>query len=336
MNCKGQVGIFENLTEAGIWFTVSENDFITIDVNSQKIKLMRSFFTSIVILAAMNSFSQDKIEDHYKIYDTRTKQIITVDKIIEDCSKANVLFFGEEHNDSAGHYLENIIFQALHKKFGNDIALSLEMFESDNQVALNDYLAGFIPEDRLEKDVRLWKNYKDYRPMIEFAKQNKLNVIAANPPRRYVTMVSRRGMRSLDSLSKDSKKFLPPLPYDTLTGRYREKFFEIMKGSPGGDNPRVYHSQSLWDAGMSDNMYKFWKKNKSKKIFHCVGRFHSDEKLGTLAQLQKRKPKLKILNISCFSDASFSNPDPMAIGWEKFSHLGDYIIITDPNLKKTY
>lgn len=331
LNCKGHVPVFVNLTERGIRFTVSEIDLITIAVNSPKIKSMRSFFTLFLITTAMNSFSQANIENHYKIYDTRSKQIITIDKIIEDCNKADVLFFGEEHNDSAGHYLEHIIFQALYKKYSNNIALSLEMFEADNQVALNDYLSGFIPEDRFEKDVRLWKNYKDYRPMIEFAKQNKLNVIAANPPRRYVTMVSRKGMKSLDSLSINSKKFLPPLPYDTLTGRYREKFFETMKGSPGGDNPRVYHSQSLWDAGMSYNMYKFWKKNKEKKIFHCVGRFHSDEKLGTAAQLQNRKSKLKILNISCFSDASFNNPE-----WEKFSLLGDYIILTDPNLKKTY
>jgi hypothetical protein len=67
-----------------------------------------------------------------------------------------------------------------------------------------------------------------------------------------------------------------------------------------------------------------------------VGRFHCDEKLGTAAQLQLRNKKLKILNISCFSDVSFSNLDPMAIGWEKFSHLGDYIIITNPDLKKTF
>ncbi|HMK26674.1 MAG TPA: ChaN family lipoprotein [Chitinophagaceae bacterium] len=292
---------------------------------------MKTFIVLVFMIIPFTGMSQDKIEDHYKIYDTRTKQMISVDKIIGDCNKADVLFFGEEHNDSAGHYMENIIFRALHKQYGDGITLSLEMFEEDNQTALNDYLDGFIPEDRFSKDVRLWSNYKDYRPMIEYAKQNKLNVIAANPPRRYVSMVSRRGMRSLDSLSKDAKKFLPPLPYDTLTGRYREKFMETMKGSPGGGSPNIYYSQSLWDAGMSYSIYKFLKKHKHQKVFHCVGRFHCDEKLGTLLQLQKRKPGLKILNISSFSDASFSNPD-----WEKFSNLGDYIILTDPGLKKTY
>ena len=292
---------------------------------------MKAILSPVLILISCTVIAQDKIEDHYKIYDTRSKQMISIDKIIEDCNKADVLFFGEEHNDSAGHYLEHIIFEALHKQYGSNITLSLEMFETDNQVALNDYLDGFIPEDRFSKDVRLWSNYKDYRPMIEYAKKNNLQVIAANPPRRYVSMVSRRGMRSLDSLSKDSKRFLPPLPYDTLTGRYREKFMETMKESPGGGSPNIYYSQSLWDAGMSYSIYKFLKKHKQQKIFHCVGRFHCDEKLGTLAQLQKRKRGLKILNISCFSDVSFNNPE-----WEKFTNLGDYIILTDPDLKKTY
>ena len=288
------------------------------------------------LLLNVSAYAQESFNIHFKIYDTRSKQIISIDKIVTDMANADVLFFGEEHNDSAGHYLENMIFQALHKKYGESIALSLEMFESDNQLALNEYLAGKIDESRFSKDVRLWSNYKDYRPMIEYAKQNKVPVIAANPPRRYVTLVGRRGMKSLDSLSKEAKKFLPKLPYDTLSGRYREKFMNIMKGSPGSGSANIYYSQSLWDAGMAENIYNFLKKNKNKKVFHCVGSFHTEEKLGTAAQLQMRNRNLKILNIASFSDNSFANPDPMAIGWEKESYRGDYIIITNPDLKKTF
>jgi uncharacterized iron-regulated protein len=292
---------------------------------------MRSLFIILLCLAGGTCLAQEGIEKHFKIYDTRSKQIVTVDKIAADCADADVLFFGEDHNDSAGHYLETAIFKALHRLYGDQLALSMEMFETDGQIVLNEYLAGLINEDRL-RDARPWNNYRDYRPTVEFAKQNRLYVIAANPPRRYVNMVSRRGMKSLDSLSKESKKFLPPLPYDTLGGRYREKFQGFMGGgSPGTNNPRIYYSQSLWDAGMADSIYKYWKKNKKKKIFHMVGRFHSDEKLGTVEQLLKRKSSLRVLNISCFSDSSFANPD-----WEKFSNLGDYVIITDPDLKKTY
>ena len=293
---------------------------------------MKTLFSILTLFLFQFTFSQTGIETHFKIYDTHTKQAVTTEQVAEGCKEANVVFFGEEHSDSAGHYLETAIFQSLYKLYGNNLALSMEMFETDCQLVLNEYLAGYINEDRLMKDARPWGNYKDYRPTVEFAKQNHLAIIAANAPRRYVNMVSRKGMRSLDSLPKASKKFLPPLPYDTATGRYREKFSEFMGGgSPGTNNPRIYYSQNLWDAGMSYSIYQYWKKNKNKKVFHMVGRFHCDEKLGTLAQLQNRKKSLKIINISCFSDASFANPD-----WEKFSNLGDYIIITDPDLKKTF
>lgn len=278
------------------------------------------------------SFSQTDIEKHYKIYDVRTKQLTTIDNIAAACKDADILFFGEEHNDSAGHFLETAIFKALYKLYGSNLALSMEMFETDCQLVLNEYLDGYISEERMIKEARAWSNYRDYKPAVEFAKQNKLSVIAANPPRRYVNMVGRKGMKSLDSLPKASKKFLPPLPYDTSSGKYREKFMDFMKGgSPGTGNARIFYSQSLWDAGMANSIYNYWRKNKDQKIFHMVGRFHSDEKLGTAEQLQRRKAGLRILNISCFSDSSFANPD-----WEKFSHLGDYIILTDPNLKKTY
>jgi len=292
---------------------------------------MKTVFSFCLISLYLLVYSQEEMESRYKIYDTKTKQHTTLDKIVADMADADVLFFGEEHNDSAGHYLENRIFRSLYNAYGNRLALSLEMFETDGQLGLNEYLGGFMDEARFARDVRLWGNYKDYRPMIEYAKEQSIPVIAANPPRRYVSLVTRRGMRALDSLSREAKNFLPPLPYDTLSGRYREKFMDIMQGSPGSGSSNIYYSQSLWDAGMSYSIYHYLKKNKKKKIFHCVGKFHCDEKLGTLAQLQRRNKKLKILNISCLSDKSFNNPD-----WSQFSHLGDYIILTDPDLKKTF
>ena len=293
---------------------------------------MKPFFFSLSLFFVLSSYAQNGIEKHYKIYNANTRQITTIEQIALDAKNADIIFFGEEHNDSAGHFLEAAIFNALHKEYGDKLALSMEMFETDCQLVLNEYLDGFISETRFVKEARAWNNYKDYKPAIEYAKENKLSVIAANPPRRYVSMVSSNGMSSLASLPKASKKYLPPLPYDTLSGRYYEKFQEFMGGgSPGTNNPKIYYSQNLWDAGMSNSIYKFWKKNKDKKIFHMVGRFHVDEKLGTAAQLQNRSSKMKIMNISCFSDASFTNPD-----WEKFKQLGDYIIITDPDLKKTF
>jgi len=62
-----------------------------------------------------------------------------------------------------------------------------------------------------------------------------------------------------------------------------------------------------------------------------VGGFHTSEKLGTAAQLLMRNKKLRILNIATVRDENFNKPD-----WDKLASLGDYIILTDPAVKKTF
>ena len=89
---------------------------------------MKYRLISVMLLSCISSFSQSSMEENYKIYDTRIKQVITIDKIVADCAHADVLFFGELHNDSAGHYLENAILRALYTAYDEKIVLSMEMF----------------------------------------------------------------------------------------------------------------------------------------------------------------------------------------------------------------
>ena len=99
--------------------------------------------------------------------------------------------------------------------------------------------------------------------------------------------------------------------------------------SMGGFNLIV--AQSLWDATMAYSISNYLKKNKGKKVFQVNGRFHSDEGFAIVSQLKKYSPKIKSLVISTGEDDSFPNID-----WNKHKHLGDYMIITDPSVPKTY
>lgn len=274
--------------------------------------------------------SQDSLSTHYKIYSTSRQKIISVDDIVNDLDKADVLFFGEEHNDSTGHYLEHLIFEKLAKKYPEKLALSMEMFETDCQIPLNEYLAGFIREKNFITEARAWHNYKDYRPMIELAKSNHIPVTAANAPARYTNMVNRLGLSSLQQLDA-GKTFLPPLPIDTATGKYYDKFVEIMGGHGNMGSMKMYQAQNLWDATMGWNIAQLLKSHSGFKIMQVNGGFHSEEKLGTAAQLKRYAPKARILNIAAYADDSFDNPD-----WSKFANKADYIILTDPKLPKTF
>lgn len=290
-----------------------------------KIKLI----ALISLLFPLLSKAQEMTE-HYKIYDVKKQKTISLEDIINDISTANVLFFGEEHNDSTGHYLEALIFKKMTLAYPQKVALTMEMFHTDVQPIINEYLAGNITEKNFIKEARAWNNYKDYKAMIEWAKSNQLSVIGANAAARYSNAVTRSGLDILKQFPKESKSFFAPLPIDTATGRYQDKFTETLGGhSMGG--MKVYQTQNFWDATMAWSIAKFAKKNKDKKIFQVNGRFHSDEKLGTLAKLKSYAPRLKILNISCFSATDFENPN-----WENYKSLGDYIIVTDPKLKRTF
>jgi uncharacterized iron-regulated protein len=289
---------------------------------------MRGLITITLILLCCRSWSQSAWYDHYKIYDTQNKKAITLADLVQSVEKVNVLFFGEEHNDSIAHRLEDTLYLLLLDRYAT-VALSMEMFERDCQQVLDEYLHGFITGEMLAKEARSWSNYKDYRPMLNTARQRRQEVIAANAPRRYVNMISRRGLVSLDSLPKSARRYFAKLPIDTVNKPYFQKFSAAMGGSHLNSN--TYYAQTMWDATMAETIYKRWKKNKSRKIFQLNGRFHSDERLGTITQLLRSSKKIKIRNISCFPAADFDKPD-----WKQYESLGDYIIVTDPEVPKSF
>jgi len=285
----------------------------------------------ICVLFPALVFSQDSISNHYKVYSVARQKLISLDDLAGDMANADVLFFGEEHNDSTGHYLEHALFEKLSQKYPDKIALSMEMFETDCQNILDEYLAGFIREKNFTTEGRAWKNYKDYRPMIEWAKANKIPVIAANAPNRYVNMTTRLGLGSLAQLNAISRSYLPPLPVDTASGEYFDKFIAIMGGHSAMGNMQMFQAQNLWDATMGWSISRFAKSHKGYKIFQVNGSFHSEGKLGAPAQLKKYAQKMRILNIATYCDDNYLKPD-----WSKLSKNGDYIILTDPALPKTF
>ena len=309
-----------------------------------------TYFRPILILAlfisGLQSFAQIT-ESNYRIYSVAQGKEVALDVIAVDMKNYDVLFFGEEHNDSVTHYLQSKMLELLYQKYGEKTALSMEMFDRDVQTVMNEYLAGSIREKNFTKDGRSWKNYNDYKPMVEFAKSKKLDVVCANAPTRYTNLAGRKGQKALMELSDEAKRYFAPLPYDTASGKYYEKLMDLtsheapvvtdtaaIKAAPpmpsmGGFNLIV--AQSLWDATMAYSISDYLKKHKGNKVLQVNGRFHSDEGFAIVTQLKNYSPKLKSLIISAGSDDLYPNID-----WSKHKQMGDYIIITDPAVPKTF
>src|SRR5690606_19512570 len=141
----------------------------------------------------------------YIIYDTQKKTEITLQELVASLNAVDIVFFGEEHNDSIAHVLQFQLLTAMDEHY-DGVALSMEMFVSDDQLVLYEYLAGLITERNISKDATLWDNYDDYRPMVEYAKDNGVPVLAANAPSRYTNRVTRLGLESLNVLDKSAKR----------------------------------------------------------------------------------------------------------------------------------
>ena len=131
---------------------------------------------------------------------------------------------------------------------------------------LNNYLAGKIDEKALDTLARLWNNFKtDYKPLVDFAKDNKLKFIATNIPRKFASQVFKGGFEVLEELSDEEKNWIAPLPiaYDaTLPGYVKMK---EMMGGHGGDN--LPKAQAIKDATMA---YFILKNGESNNIVYAL------------------------------------------------------------------
>ena len=309
-----------------------------------------TFFVSITLLCLIITSSirlnAQLTEKNYKIFDVRANKEVTLQDIADDMETHDVLFFGEEHNDSVTHFLEFKMLEILYQTYNDKVSLSMEMFERDVQPIMNEYLTGTIREKNFIKDARAWKNYRDYKPMVEFAKKNQLDVICANAAGRYTNLVGRKGQEALMMLPYESSKNFAPVPFDTASGAYYDKLTALTSHEvvntkdtstnkvampPSMEGFNMILSQSLWDATMAFSIAHYLKENRKSKVLQINGRFHSDEGFAVVTQLKKYRPKTSMLIISSTTDDSFPNID-----WSQYKDQGDYIIITDPSVPRSY
>lgn len=283
----------------------------------------------LAVLFAMNINGQVAFnEAQFRVFDGKGSPS-SIEAIVAAAASNDAVFLGELHDDAVGHAVQFEIFRRLVEKYSADrkLALSLEMFERDVQIVLDEYRANLITETHFLASSRPWGNYKtDYRPLVELAKERKLPIIAANAPRRYINMVSRNGRGSLNGLSKDAKKWLAPLPYGEASPAYSAKFKALMGPSAeaqmGIDN--ILGSQSLWDATMADSVARFIKKNDDALVVHLNGGFHTEGRLGTLEHFLQYRSKAKAIVVTIRYEDDFNVFKPSS-----HAGLGDFVILTD-------
>lgn len=283
---------------------------------------MKKTIAFLFIIISIASLAQKK--QPYILYNAKGKKV-SYEKMVKAVAGKDILLFGEFHNNAIAHWLQLELTKDLKEK--RELVLGAEMFEQDNQQALDLYLAGTIKQKQLDSMARLWKNYPtDYAPLVNFAKENKIAFVATNVPRRYAAMVSRRGFAVLDTLSANEKTWMAPLPiaYDAALPGYK-KMLEMMGEHSSENLPKA---QALKDATMAYFIIKY--QRPGTLFIHYNGAYHSDYYDGINWYLKKQNPSLKIITISTVSQKNIYQLEK--------EHLGkaDFIICVDEDMTNTY
>lgn len=285
-----------------------------------KTQLLLPLATVIILLA----FKGDK--KAYQLYDAKGKET-SYEKLLNEAKQSDIILFGELHNNPICHWLEQELTKDLYAQKKNDLVLSAEMFEADDQIAINEYLAGKLSDKTFKDEVKLWSNYtNDYKPLLDFAKENHLPFIAANIPRRYANLVYNKGLDKLDSIDAEAKKWICPLPmkYDANLKCYRDIYESA--GGHGGEN--LPKSQAVKDATMAYFILK--NMSNEKIILHYNGSYHSNYHQGIEWYLRQENAKLKILTIGSIEQ---DNIDTLA---QTALNMADYIICNPASMSKSY
>lgn len=261
---------------------------------------------------------------------------VTFATMVEDASRADVVFFGETHDDEETHRAELAVLSAIGERRGK-VVLSLEMFERDVQPVLDAYLTGQIDEAAFREGSRPWPNYAtDYRPLVELAKAKGWPVIAANVPRPLASMVSRGGLAAVDTLS-NGRRALVAKDLQCPKDKYYDNFVEVMGGGHGaapqpttaapspmqGMTDLFYQAQCIKDETMAESIVAARAKaGAGSLVVHYNGSFHSDYSLGTVARVARRAPDAKLVVLSGIPMRA-----PAAAAIAELQARGQYLVI---------
>jgi len=273
------------------------------------LRLLAIIFSALA-LSACSVFSTNPTDTtvgsfyDYQLY-SPTKQPISLQALPSEILDADVILIGEWHTHSAVHRFQTELLEQLAQQ--KDIALSMEQFSRDKQAIVDSYLAGEIGEQTLIKSGNAWPNYEsDYRPLVELAKQHKLDIIAANAPKPIVRCIGRQGISYLDKLDSQQRALLAK-EIDTSASPYKDKFMASMHHGEPEQTEKQFAAQITWDETMAESITRYLDANPSAQMLHIAGKFHTEQGLGTKASILKRNPNLSIVVISPYSDLTEEN-----------------------------
>ena len=207
------------------------------------------------------------------------KPVNSTEMILPELAQADVVYLGETHDNPQDHQIQLEIVQKLYQR-NPKIAIAMAMFQRPYQNVLNRYLAGQVSEQELLKQSEynlMWGfPWKYYAPVVRFAKEKQLPVIALNTPTEVTRKVASEG---LESLTLQQRQFIPPISeIRTDNAEYRQlmgkTFRQHQSASHSANESRFFLAQVLWDETMAEGIAKFLQANPDSQVVVLAGQGH--------------------------------------------------------------
>lgn len=292
---------------------------------------MKQLVQIAFIFLAFISITNAQNKPAYQLFKNNGKAA-DYNKMIKDLAESDMVFFGEYHNNPISHWLQLEMSKSFFEIKRDKLFFGAEMFENGNQLVLNEYLEGFYAEDKMLPEItQLWGNYiTDYKPLVDFAKDNNLRFIATNIPRRYASMLSKKGMDALKELSPEALAMIGPdleTYFDPTVKAYAE-----MADKMGGHVPpnmlNIQIAQASKDATMAH--FSLQNFNPGEFLFHFEGSYHSNYNQGIIWWINKIQPGLNIKSITTVMQSEWDE-----MSKEDKAEIANYIIVVADSMTLT-
>lgn len=197
--------------------------------------------------------------------------------LINFFSCANVLYVGEIHANKASHEVQLKVLKAYYEKFGDTVAIGMEMFTRPYQPFLDQWVAGEIDETKFLEETRWDKewgyDYDLYKDILDFAREKKIPILALNAPKDMVKFVRKKGLKNLN---KEELEKLPEIDTSDYFHRVYLKNAIEQHVNISAEFERYNDIQSLWEEYMAQTIIEYlssWE-GKGKKFLAFVGNGH--------------------------------------------------------------
>lgn len=215
---------------------------------------------------------------------------VELEAIIPELADKRVVLIGENHDRYDHHQNQLTLIQRLYDA-NKRLSIGMEMFQQPAQPQLDAYIAGKLSEQELLEKTEYFKqwgfDFRLYRPILRFARDKQIPIVALNVPNDVVRKVGKSGLRSL---SGRDRNWVPQIDYSDQA--YRERLYQVFtqhEGVATRDFQNFLEAQLLWDEAMAERAARYLKDRRKRQLVILAGNGHLAYGAGIPRRLQRRQ-----------------------------------------------